>query len=94
MQIFRPFSPSIGKFKISDDMIKDINGTDNLQLYLKRHIEIDSNRHGPLSVKLYENSVNNNYIKERESLDAAIIAVESRIKLRIKLWTCISKEIS
>ena len=25
MQIFRPFSPSIGKFKISDDIIKNIN---------------------------------------------------------------------
>ena len=72
------------------NMIKVINGTDYLQLYLKRHIEIDSNRHGPLSVKLYENSVNNDYIKEIEALDAAIIAVESRIKL----WTCISKEIS
>ena len=77
-------------FKSILNTIKDINDTDNLQLYLKRHIDIDSNRHGPLSVKLYEKSVNKNYIKEKEALDAAIIAVESRIKL----WTCISKEIS
>ena len=78
------------RFRSILNIIKDINGTDNLQLYLTRHIDIDSNRHGPLSIKLYEISVNKNHVKEKEALDAAIIAVESRIKL----WTCISKKIS
>lgn len=62
---------------------------DKLKLYLKRHVDIDSNRHGPLAIKLYELSVKNDLMKINESLDAAIIAIDSRTNL----WSGIYKAI-
>ena len=59
-------------------MTECIKNTDNLKLYLKRHIDIDSNRHGPLSLKLYNHTINNNPYKTREALDASLIAIDAR----------------
>lgn len=70
--------------------VKKVNNTEKLSIYLKRHIDIDSNRHGPLSLKLYEISINQDIKKEHEALDAAIISLDSRIQL----WTGILKEIN
>ena len=36
------------------DCIEPVENIDNLKLYLRRHIDIDTNRHGPLSLKLFE----------------------------------------
>ncbi len=62
-------------------MIKYIENTDHLKLYLKRHIDIDSNRHGPLSLKLYNHTINNDPYKTREALDVSMVAIDARYKL-------------
>ena len=62
-------------------MIENIENTDHLKLYLKRHIDIDGNRHGPLSLKLYNHTNNNDPHKTREALDVSMIAIDARYKL-------------
>jgi hypothetical protein len=49
--------------------------------YLKRHIEIDSDSHGPLSVKLFKMVVGNDKQKLTEGLEAALDALNARQKL-------------
>lgn len=63
---------------------------DSLKLYLKRHIDVDSNRHGPLSLILFEKSCENNDLKYNQALDAAIKSIE----IRYDLWTGIHKKIT
>ena len=62
---------------------------DSLKLYLKRHIDVDSNRHGPLSLILFNKSCENNDLKYNQALDAAIKSIE----IRYDLWTGIHKKI-
>ena len=70
-------------------VVKNVKNTENLSIYLNRHIDVDSSRHGPLSMKLYEISINDDSKKQHEALDAAIISIDSRRKL----WTGILKAI-
>ena len=62
----------------------------NLRLYINRHIEIDSSRHGPLSMKLFEHTCENNQKKYDEAIDYAIEAIDKRIQL----WDGVLKELS
>lgn len=52
-----------------------------LRLYIKRHIDIDSSRHGPLSLKLFEYAYNNNQDKYDEAIKFAIKSIDKRINL-------------
>ena len=52
-----------------------------LRLYIKRHIDIDSSRHGPLSLKLFEYACENNQEYYDEAIKYAIKSIDSRIKL-------------
>jgi hypothetical protein len=70
-------------------VIKNVENTEKLSIYLNRHIDVDSSRHGPLSLRLYEISINNDRKKQHEAYDAAIISLDSRMKL----WTGILKAI-
>ncbi|MDD0977358.1 DUF3050 domain-containing protein [Pseudomonas fontis] len=47
--------------------------------YLERHIEVDSEDHGPAAEQLLERLVNGDEQREHEVYEAAIAAVESRI---------------
>jgi len=49
--------------------------------YLERHIEVDGDEHGPASVELVESLCGNNLENLKEAEEAAILALESRIKL-------------
>lgn len=46
--------------------------------YLNRHITIDNDSHGPLSVKLFKTVIGNDDIKLNEALEAALEALRSR----------------
>jgi len=60
-----------------------------LRLYITRHIDIDSSRHGPLSIKLFEYAHGNNQEYYDEAIKFAIKAIDSRIKL----WDGVLKKI-
>jgi len=63
---------------------------DQLKLYLKRHIDVDSNRHGPLSLILFKKSCESDDLKYNQAMDAAIKSIE----IRYDLWTGIHKKIN
>lgn len=82
---------------IPDMFLKILNKIDNknikyknLRLYINRHIEIDSSRHGPLSMQLFEYTCENNQKKYDEAIDYAIEAIDKRIQL----WDGVLKELS
>jgi hypothetical protein len=54
---------------------------DRLEHYLRRHIELDTNDHGPLARKLVSSLCNNEPEKERESIETAIQSISHRISL-------------
>jgi hypothetical protein len=65
-------------------LIKIDNNNKNyskLRSYIKRHIEIDSSRHGPLSLELFEYSCDSSQEKYDEAILYAIRAIEKRILL-------------
>jgi len=70
-------------------VIKNVENTEKLSIYLNRHIDVDSSRHGPLSLRLYEISINNDSKKQHEALDAAILSLDSRMKLWTGILTAI-----
>ena len=50
----------------------------------------DTNRHGPLSIKLFELSHGGDKTKQLEALDAALLAIDARSKL----WDCVLSKIN
>jgi hypothetical protein len=48
--------------------------------YLKRHVEVDGNEHGPAARKLLQELCNNDPIREQEATDAALQAIKAREK--------------
>ena len=61
----------------------------NLRLYINRHIEVDSSRHGPLSLELFNFTCNNDQKIFDEAISFAIKAIDSRINL----WDGVYKKI-
>jgi hypothetical protein len=72
--------PSMFESLISRLDLNDLN-CPRFFYYLERHIEIDGDAHGPASIELVEDICkgNSEYLKEAE--DAAILALNTRIKL-------------
>ena len=61
---------------------------DTFKWYLERHVEIDSNEHGPAARKLLEELCDNDAAKQAEATEAAIEA----IKAREKYWDLVIQE--
>ena len=49
--------------------------------YLKRHIEVDGETHGPMAQQIIDRAVNGDPVRERAVLQAAIESVRARIQL-------------
>jgi hypothetical protein len=58
--------------------------------YLDRHIELDGDEHGPLSVKLMEIVCGNDSTIWQQAAESAKRAIE----MRISLWTLIDRKLS
>ena len=78
------FSRILDKIDEKDHKLK------NLRLYIKRHIEVDSSRHGPLSIELFNYTCNQNQDIYDEAINYAVKAIDSRIKL----WDGVLKKLS
>ena len=86
---------TLGREKVIPNMFSYIitcieysNSTKNLLTYLKRHVNIDGDRHGPLSIKLLDTICDTD--------EAYAIAYNSGItslKLRLKVWDRIASEL-
>ena len=63
---------------------------DKLIYYLNRHIEIDGDEHGPLSIKMIQMLYENDDIKWQECMDIA----KQSLKLRISLWDSILQKLA
>jgi hypothetical protein len=54
---------------------------ERLKYYLRRHMELDGDHHGPLAAKLLDNLCDNDDLKRLEALQIAIRSIEARIAL-------------
>lgn len=54
---------------------------DDFRWFINRHIELDSESHGPLSIRLFNSVVGDDPQKLEEALEAAIRALDARIAL-------------
>jgi hypothetical protein len=48
--------------------------------YLKRHIHLDEDYHGPLSLRMLEFFIQDDPTKKREAVEAAISAINARVR--------------
>ena len=85
---------TLGREKIIPNMfgyilpaIKETSTSKYLITYLERHIDIDGDRHGPLSMKLLNASC------DKEQLSLAYAAAIKSLELRLLVWDKIYEDI-
>ncbi len=85
---------TLGREKVIPNMfsyilpaIEESSSSHHLITYLKRHIDIDGDRHGPLSMKLLDVSCN------KEQLNLAYAAAIKSLDLRLLVWDKVYSDI-
>ncbi|CAJ0962751.1 unnamed protein product, partial [Mesorhabditis belari] len=74
------------------DMNKEIGGAlDTFIVYLERHIEVDGDEHGPMSLQMVSEICGD---ENDPKWDEAVIAAEKALKARIQLWDGVVAEIN
>jgi Protein of unknown function (DUF3050) len=73
--------PSMFAEIVNDIALNNQNTVSLFKYYLERHIEVDSNHHGKLSLQITENLCGNNLFAWQEAEDMAIKALQMRIRL-------------
>ena len=68
--------------------IKETSTSEHLITYLERHIDIDGDRHGPLSMKLLDASCDKN------QLSLAYATAVKSLELRLLVWDKVHEDIS
>jgi hypothetical protein len=71
--------------RILDDWGITVEQAPTFRYYLQRHIEVDSEDHGPAAQELLARLVNGDELRQHDVYEAAIAAVESRMTLWDKL---------
>lgn len=80
--------------RILDDWGITGNQAPTFRYYLQRHIEVDSEDHGPAAGQLLARLVNDDAQREREVYEAAIAAVESRLAFWDRLRLSMRQEVA
>ena len=62
---------------------------DKLVYYLKRHVELDGDEHGPLALKMVSELCGEDEVRWRE----ALVIAEQSLRQRIAFWDAISRQI-
>tara|TARA_Y200000002_G_scaffold240278_1_gene198500 strand:+ start:2665 stop:3432 length:768 start_codon:yes stop_codon:yes gene_type:complete len=75
-------------FSYIEPCIEYNDSTKNLLTYLKRHINIDGDRHGPLSIELL-----NKICESNEDYSLAYKSGIMSLKLRLKVWDRLASEL-
>lgn len=85
---------TFGREELIPDMflkiVEDKHAYPKMEYYLRRHIELDGDDHGPLSIKMIRELCGTDSLKWNEVLDVS----QKALQLRIQLWDHISSQIA